>query len=399
MALITVSDALGLLEEGLTPLGAEQVPLSQAHGRVLAEDLSARLTQPPFDASAMDGYAVRGADVAVLPASLEVIGESAAGAGFAGVLAPLQAVRIFTGAPVPAGADTVVIQEETEVAGNSLVVKEARQGAHIRPKGQDFVMDDVLLKSGKRISARDVMLAAAMNYADVPVRIAPRLAVLSTGDEIVPPGDSVGPDQIVASVSYGISSLARAQGADVIDLGIAKDDPAALSDAIGRCADADVLVTIGGASVGERDLVKSALTEAGLEFVFNKVAMRPGKPVFCGQMGATRVLGLPGNPVSAYICAVVFLLPLLRSLLGETHQAAPQAASLASALPQNGPREHFQRATSVFSDDGTRLVEVRASQDSSLMAALASADCLIRRPANAPGLPAGSKVEILPIPG
>ena len=399
MALISVEDALERVLSGLTPLDVERVPIAEAHGRVLAEDLAATLTQPPFDASAMDGYAVRAADVAAVPATLALFGESAAGARFHGIVGPGQAVRIFTGAPVPDGADTVVIQEDTEAFGDSVLVKAAAAGRHIRPEGQDFMEGDVLLRRGTRLGARTVMLAAAMNHAELPVRRKPRVAILSTGDEIVPPGSMIGSDQIVASVSYGIGALVDTHGGDPLDLGVARDDEGALAQFIARVADADVLVTIGGASVGERDLVADALARAGLELDFAKVAMRPGKPAFAGRLGATRVLGLPGNPVSAFVCAVVFLLPMLRGLLGAKASIVPQQAMLACALPENGPRQSYQRATSTYSDDGTRHIRVLSSQDSSLMAALAHADCLVVRAPHAPAVPEGTKVLVLPLAG
>lgn len=398
MPLTSVEDARERALAGLTPLGREHVSVAHGAGRVLAEDLSATLTQPPFDASAMDGYAVRAADVAALPATLALAGESAAGARYDGILEPGQAVRIFTGAPVPDGADTVVIQEDTEAFGESVVVKNAEPGRHIRPRGQDFMDGDVLLTAGTRLGARTLMLAAAMNHAELPVRRKPRVAILSTGDEIVPPGSTLGPDEIVASVSYGIAALVEALGGAPVALGIAPDEERALGDAIARGADADILVTIGGASVGERDLVTDSLARAGLQLDFAKVAMRPGKPVFAGRLGATRVLGVPGNPVSALVCALVFLRPMLRALLGDTRMEALEDGVLAAPLGKNGPRLHYHRATATLSDDGTRLVQALPSQDSSLMAALARADCLIVQPPLSPALPEGTKVAVLPFP-
>lgn len=406
MSLLPVEDALALALSGLSPLGVERVPLVQACGRVLAEDLAATLTQPPFDASAMDGYAVREADVATVPATLALVGESAAGARYSGVVGPGQAVRIFTGAPIPDGADTVVIQEDTDAVGSSVVVKEAASARHIRPRGQDFMEGDVLLRSGTRLGARALVLAAAMNYAELPVRKKPVVAVLSTGDEIVPPGSDLGPDNIVASVSYGVGALVEAAGGETFQLGIAPDDLDAISSAVGRASGADILVTIGGASVGERDLVTNALARAGLQLDFAKVAIRPGKPVFSGWlggsrvsgMGAPKVLGLPGNPVSALVCSVVFLLPMLRTLLGETSDDAIHDAVLSAPLPKNGPRQSYLRAISTVSEDGIRHVQALPSQDSSLMAALAKANCLIVQAAGAAALPEGAHVKILALP-
>ena len=397
MALISVTEAFGRISSGLRRLGVERVPIAEAHGRVLATTLGAKLTQPPFDASAMDGYAVRAADVAEPPATLTLIGESAAGAGFAGTVGSGEAVRIFTGAPVPDGADTIVIQEDTEVSRGRVAVKAASADEHIRPRGQDFVEGDKLLEDGTRLGARDLMLAAAMNYGDLLVRQQPKVAILSTGDEIVPPGGVVGPDQIAASVSYGIAALVEDYGGTAVDLGIAPDDEDALADAISRAAGADILVTIGGASVGERDLVKTALARAGLELEFSGVAMRPGKPTFHGRLRDQLVLGVPGNPVSAFICSVLFLRFMLGGLLCEDREGVPQQAILDENLPRNGPREHYQRATSTFAEDGTRHVRLVSSQDSSLMASLAKADCLIVQPPRHPGLAKGTKVLVLPL--
>lgn len=398
MALISVEDALERALRGLTALGVERVPVAHGAGRVLAEDLSATLTQPPFDSSAMDGYAVRVADVRALPATLALVGTSAAGARFDGILEPGQAVRIFTGAPVPDGADTVVIQEDTEALGDSVLIKEVEAGRHIRPRGQDFMEGDVLLTAGTRLGARALILAAAMNHAELPVRRKPRVAILSTGDEIVPPGSMPGPDEIVASVSYGIAALVESLGGVPVDLGIAPDEARALADAITRGADADILVTIGGASVGDRDLVAGALADAGLELDFAKVAMRPGKPLFAGRLGQARVLGLPGNPVSGMVCGLVFLRPMLRALMGESPKDFLQEAILAAPLAKRGPRQAYHRAVSAFADDGTRTVRPLPSQDSSLMGALARADCLIVQPASSPAVPEGGKVSILPFP-
>jgi len=404
MALISVEEALARVLEGLEPRDVESVPLVQARDRVLAKTLASTLTQPPFDASAMDGYAVRISDVAALPATLALVGESVAGDRFHGIVGAGQAVRIFTGAPIPDGADTVVIQEDTEVSGSSVVVKEAAAGRHIRPRGQDFMAGDVLLTAGTRLGARALMLAASMNHAALPVWRKPKVAILSTGDEVVPPGSVLGPDEIVASVSYGVAALVEAHGGEAIHLGIARDDAEAIASHVKQSAGADILVTIGGASVGERDLVTAALAREGLQLDFAKVAMRPGKPVFSGKLGsegesnARRVLGLPGNPVSALICAFVFLLPMLRAMLGvNPEDVATQDAALAEALPKNGPRQHFLRARSTFSEDGLRHVHPLPSQDSSLVAALAQADCLIVHAPGAPSLAEGARVKILPL--
>jgi molybdopterin molybdotransferase len=398
MALISVVDALAQVTEGLTPLEAEDVKLEEARGRVLAEDIAARLTQPPFDASAMDGFAVRGADVAALPATLQVIGESVAGAGFSGMVGRGEAVRIFTGAPVPSGADTIVIQEDTELEGDTVTVRQAEAGRHIRPRGQDFKQGDVLLRTGTKLGPRHLMLAAAMNYAELPVRRRPKVAVLSTGDEVVPPGSDLGPDQIVSSVASGLRALIEAQGGEAMSLGIAQDTPESIVTLARAGTAADILVTIGGASVGERDLVSAALRSEGLDLAFHKVAMRPGKPLLYGKLGSQRVLGLPGNPVSALVAAHVFLVPMLQRMLGiEEHGRGLAEATLAEDVAANGPREHYMRGISEWAVAGERLVRPLASQDSSLMADFARADCLIVLAPNAPALKAGERVSILPL--
>jgi molybdopterin molybdotransferase len=398
MALLSVADALARVTHGLQPLEAERVALDAARGRVLAEDLAARLTQPPFDASAMDGYAVRAEDVAGLPATLRVIGASAAGAGFRGRVGPGEAVRIFTGAPVPQGADTVVIQEDAEEAHGVVTVKEATAGRHVRPRGQDFKEGEVLLAAGTRLGPRELMLAAAMNHAELPVRRKPKVAILATGDEVVPPGSELAPDQIVSSVPYGLAALIASVGGEAMSLGIANDEPESLVTLARSGSAADILLTIGGASVGERDLVVSALKSEGLELDFWKIAMRPGKPLLYGRLGSQRVLGLPGNPVSALICAQVFLVPMLELMLGLAVDARPRPeAVLGEGLEANGEREHYIRAVSEWRHDGQRVVRPLPSQDSSLVAGLARADCLIVRAPDAPALAQGERVRIVPL--
>ena len=398
MALLTVAEALARVTDGLVPLDAEALPLDQAAGRVLACEMAARLTQPPFDASAMDGYAVRAADVASLPARLRLIGESAAGHRFGRVVEPGAAVRIFTGAPVPEGADTIVIQEDAEVSDGVVLVREAAPGRHIRPRGQDFSEGQVLLRAGRRLGSRELMLAASMNYPELLVRRRPKVALLATGDEVVPPGSELAADQIVSSVPYGLAALIAAEGCEAMSLGIAKDDTESLVTLARSGRAADILITIGGASVGARDLVSSALRGEGLELDFWKIAMRPGKPLLYGKLGHQRVLGLPGNPVSALVCAHVFLVPMLRKLLGLAERAQPSPeALLAEDLEANGPREHYMRAVSEWTAEGKRRVKPLPSQDSSLMAAFAEADCLIVRPPHVPALSHGQRVRIIPL--
>jgi molybdopterin molybdotransferase len=396
MALLSVAEALARVTAGLEPLDAERVPLEECRGRVLAEDLAACLTQPPFDASAMDGYALRAEDVAALPATLRLIGESAAGSGYAGEVGPGEAVRIFTGAPVPKGADTIVIQENTDAAPGVVIIKEAAPHRHIRPRGQDFAAGDVLLGAGVRLGPRELMLAAAMNHAELPVRRKPKVAILATGDEVMPPGTALDRDQIVSSVPAGLAALIEAQGGEPMSLGIAQDTAESIVTLASTGKGADILVTVGGASVGERDLVSAALRSEGMELDFWKIAMRPGKPLLYGRLGKQRVLGVPGNPVSALICGLVFLVPMLHRLLGLREGArGPHEAVLGQALEANGPREHYMRAASTWRPGGERLVTPLAAQDSALMADFARADCLIVRTPDAPALAAGERVTII----
>lgn len=400
MALLSVAEALARVTHALQPLETERVPLESASGRVLAEDLAARVTQPPFDASAMDGFAVRAKDVAVLPATLRLIGVSAAGTGFDGEVGEGETVRIFTGAPVPQGADTIVIQEDAEQSHGVVTAKKVELHAHIRPRGQDFKEGESLLTGGTRLGPCELMLAAAMNHAEVPVRRKPKVAILATGDEVVPVGSELGKDQIVSSVPIGLATLIEKAGGQAMQLGIAKDDPKSLVTLARAGSAADVLVTVGGASVGERDLVASALKSEGLEIDFWKIAMRPGKPLLYGRLGHQRVLSLPGNPVSAVITAHVFLVPMLQAMLGLTTRALPlPEAVLGEALAANGPREHYMRARSEWREDGTRVVRPLPSQDSSLVAELARADCLIVRAPHAAPLAAGERVGIIPFDG
>lgn len=399
MALLPVSEALSRILDGAVPSGPEVVDLIAASGRVLAQPVVAKFSQPPFDASAMDGYAVRSPDVESLPARLQVIGEAAAGHPFTGGVASGQAVRIFTGAPVPAGADAIVIQENTERDGDAVVVREgAPDPGHIRKHGSDFIEGKALLPAGLRLSPRYLSLAASMGHGRLPVVQKPSVAILATGDELVPPGEAPAAGQIVASNSYGIAAMLQAAGADAWLLGIAQDTMAALEPKFAEAADADILVTIGGASVGDHDLVGRAIEQSGGTMNFWKIAMRPGKPLMFARRGAQRIIGLPGNPVSSLICARVFLVPLVQRMLGlsSDHDSA-QTAVLTHPLEKNGPRQHYMRASLRTDGNGTPEVTAAPSQDSSLLALLAAADCLIVREPNAEALPAGSPVKVLPI--
>jgi molybdopterin molybdotransferase len=402
MALMPVSDALAAVLDGAAPLSEEMVALDQAYHRVLARDVAALRTQPPQPMSAMDGYAVRAADAARVQARLKVVGEVAAGRPFDRALGAGEAARIFTGGVIPDGADAVVIQEDTVADGNTVTVTEAAiAGRHIRPAGVDFREGMVLLKAGRRLSDRDLSLAASMNHPELPVRRRPRVALLATGDELVMPGHHPGPGQIVYSNGYALRALARAEGAETIDLGIAADTIAATTAGIRRAreAAADILITTGGASVGDHDLVKQSLDAEGVEMAFWKIAMRPGKPMMHGRLGPMRVIGLPGNPVSSYVCSLLFLVPLIRRLLGLTMLHAPrETALLGRDLKQNDIREDYLRARLEQLDDGTLVATPVTQQDSSLLGNLALAQALVIRPAFAPAAAAGSPCEILRLP-
>lgn len=396
-----VADALKAVLEGASGLPEEQVALDQASGRVLAADVAALRTQPPDDMSAMDGYAVRAAD-ATQSARLKVIGEVAAGRPFGRTVQSGEAVRIFTGGVIPEGADAVVIQEDAARDGDGVVVNEAATaGKHIRRAGIDFHLGDVLLRKSHRLLDRDLALAAAMNHPTVPVHRRARVALLATGDELVMPGSTLGPGQIVYSNGYALRALARSEGADVIDLGIAGDTVAETAAAVRRAiaAGADVFATTGGASVGEHDVVRQALQAEGVEITFWKIAMRPGKPMMHGRRGAMRVLGLPGNPVSSYVCAILFLAPLIRALTGRTDVSWPvHDAVLGGDLPANDLREDYLRA---FLQERPGLPPLAAPvghQDSSLLANLSRADALIIRPPHAPAAAAGAPCKVLKLP-
>ncbi|BAM89504.1 molybdopterin biosynthesis protein MoeA [Bradyrhizobium oligotrophicum S58] len=402
MALMPVSDALSAVLAGAEPLAEELVALDEAFHRVLARDLAALRTQPPEAMSAMDGYAVRAADADKAQARLKVIGEVAAGRPFHRTVGAGEAARIFTGGVVPAGADTVVIQENTVADGSHVVMTEAAiKGRHIRPAGVDFHEGMVLLKQGRRLSDRDLSLAASMNHPVLPVRRRPKVALLATGDELVMPGSTPGPGQIVYSNGYALRALVRSEGATPVDLGIAADTLEATVAGIRRAreAQADILVTTGGASVGDHDLVKQALEAEGVEMAFWKIAMRPGKPMMHGRLGGVRVIGLPGNPVSSYVCAILFLVPLIRRLLGRDEARMPrETALLGRELGPNDSREDYLRARLDERADGALIATPVTQQDSSLLGNLALSQALVIRPAFAPKAPAGSPCEILRLP-
>jgi molybdopterin molybdotransferase len=399
MVLVQVADALARVLDGAAPLAQESAPLAEAHGRVLTADVVALRTQPPEDLSAMDGYAVRAADVKDVPVTLDVIGEVAAGHPFAGRIDKNQAARIFTGGVVPPGADTIVIQENTKRDGNRVTVTtSAPPKKFVRPAGLDFAQGQVLLPRGRRLTERDLMLAAAMNHPAVSVHRRPRVAILGTGDELKPPGSTPGHGEIIYSNGFALAAMVRAEGAELIDLGIVPDRIDVTIAAIRRARDerADLLLTAGGASVGEYDLVQKALTAEGMALSFWKIAMRPGRPLMNGRLGGMHVLGVPGNPVSAFVCTLLFAVPLIRLLAGRGDvKPAPESANLGVDLAANDERADYLRATLTQNTNGTLVATPFPTQDSSMMAALAKADCLVIREAYAPAAKAGSRCVIL----
>ena len=399
--MISVAEALArVLASAPEPVAVESVAIEAALGRTLAHDLFALRTQPPFANSAMDGYALRARDTAPAPARLKVIGESAAGRAFPGEVGEGEAVRIFTGAPMPAGADTVLIQENATREGDFLIAKTS-EAAHsnVRDEGLDFTEGERLLVAGHRLTPRDLALAAAANHPTLPVRRRPRVAVLATGDELVRPGEALGPAQIVASNNYGVAGVIAACGGESIDLGIAVDEMESLACAFRRAqeAEADVLVTLGGASVGEYDLVQRALVDAGLELGFWRISMRPGKPLMQGRLGAMRVLGMPGNPVSAIVCSILFLAPLLRAMVGDPAAAEDlsEPAVFAADVGPNDVRQDYLRATLTRNEAGSWAATPFPNQDSSLVKVLAQAQCLVIRPPHAPAAKRGEACRII----
>lgn len=400
MSLMPVEEALRRILETAEPLAIEHVPLDQAHGRVLAEPLAATRDQPPFPASAMDGYAVRTEDVA--PGQrLTVVGRSVAGKRHSGGMGPRETVRIFTGAPIPHGADAVLIQEDAEVLDNGATIvprEHVTSGQFVRPKGLDFRAGDTLLEPNRRLDPSAVALAASLNHPVVSVRRRPRVGILANGDELVAAGETPGPDQIVASNNHALYGMVQAEGGMPIDLGIARDDKVDIANRIGMLTDLDILVTLGGASVGDHDLVQEVLGNLGMTLGFWRIAMRPGKPLMFGQLGQTRVLGLPGNPVSAIVCAKIFLMPLINTMHGLPNPRLETIrARLGAPLPENDRRQDYLRAQLDKTPDGP-VVTAFGKQDSSMLAILARANALIVRAPFAPPVAAGSVVEVLALP-
>lgn len=400
MALTPVPVALrALLDSVPGSVAAQTLPLGQCAGRVLARDVMALRTQPPFANSAMDGYAARAEDIS--PAKeLRVIGEAAAGRGFEGFVGAGEAVRIFTGAPLPDGADTILIQEHADGVGSPRIrVREtARKGSFVRPAGLDFREGEVLLRAGRRLDSAALGLAAAMGHPSLSVRRRPLVAILATGNELVPPGEPVGPHQIVASNSFALAALVEKAGGQVLDLGIARDDHADLAARIAeaQAAEADVLITLGGASVGAHDLVQEALTRRGMRLGFWKIAMRPGKPMMTGRIGRMVVVGLPGNPVASIVCGQLFVLPLIEALLGMDHPERDRSepATLGRDMPANDEREDYLRSTLALTAAGWQATPFE-KQDSSMLGLLARADALAIRPAFAKPAKRGDPCQII----
>ena len=394
--MISVNDARSRILAGLRPMPAEIVALASTWNRVTAEPVVARLTQPPSDVSAIDGYALRAVDGG-LGASLRVIGAAPAGHPFAGTVGAGETVRLFTGSVVPAGADGILLQEDAVREGETVVVKEAvPAGRHIRRAGQDFALGDTVIPNGRRITARDVGLAAAANHPWLSVHRKPRVAILATGDEIAMPGEPIPPGGIVSSNSHALAALVRAMGGDPTVLPVAKDTTEAIAAAADQVAGFDLLVTTGGASVGDHDLVISGLQTRGLVVNFWQIAMRPGKPLLFGQMGAVPVLGLPGNPVSAMVCAALFLLPALAVMQGLPAAPPPTVtAILGAAVRANDHRADHLRATVSHDEQGRMVVTPFPVQDSAMLRRLALADALVLRAPGAPALPAGAEVTVI----
>jgi molybdopterin molybdotransferase len=395
--MLTVREAHARVIAAFAPLPAELVSVADAAGRVLATPPTARLTQPPADLSAMDGYALRAQDVPAVPTTLTLVGQAPAGGSYDRALKPGEAVRIFTGGPLPMGADSIVIQEDTKADGKKITILGApTPGRHIRKAGLDFSAGDAPFAAGRTLTARDIALLAAMNLPWISVHRKPRVAILSTGDELVMPGEPVGRNQIVSSSGIAVAALVRGWGGEPTLFDIARDDAALLQDRITAGSQHDLLITLGGASVGDHDLVQDALMAQGFTMDFWRIAMRPGKPLMFAAKDRARVLGLPGNPVSTMVCALLFLKPALERLLGQPGAlAASQPARLAVDVKANDTREDYVRARLSRESDGTITVEPHKVQDSSMLSVLARSDALLVRPAHDPARKAGETVQVI----
>lgn len=396
--MISVEEALARITKVFSPLPMEWISLAQARGRVLARDLVAKRDQPPQAISAMDGYAVRSADLADGKATLKMIGAAPAGGRFDGQVEPGQTVRIFTGGPLPLGADAVALQENAEADGDQISLAGAVEpGRFVRSAGLDVKRGEIALKADTTLTARDLGLAAVINQVWLPVRRKPRIALLATGDELVRPGEALGPDRIVTSNSVTLASMIEAWGGKALDLGIIADKQDAFAEVMPELVDVDLLVTLGGASVGERDLVRQSLGSEGLSLDFWKIAMRPGKPLMFGQINSVPVLGLPGNPVSSGVCAVLFVHAIINCLQGLDPTPPEIPAVLGLDLDANDQREDYLRATTKWRDDGRLEVTPSKRQDSAMYALFARADCLIKRRSFAKNAKKGDPVTIIPL--
>ena len=398
MSLMPVEEAQSRLLDSVLRVESEEIPLAEAQSRILTEDLTAHRNQPPFRASAMDGYAVKSSNIKDLPTKLQVIGEIPAGSMFPDALHNWEAVRIFTGAPVPDGADAILIQENAKRDGAFVTALESvQEGQFVRPIGMDFKEGDVLIKAGTRMDAGWLSLAASMNRPSLKVLKRPKVAIVATGDELVWPGEDPRPEQIVASNNFGVAALARAAGAEVIDLGLAPDDKNAIADKVqeARNANADILVTSGGASVGDHDLVQDVLKAAGMELNFWRIAMRPGKPLMAGKLGDMQVIGLPGNPVSAMVCATLFLIPMVRAMQGDKDPLLIEKATLGGPVEANDKRQSYMRALLSRDANGGLIATPFTGQDSAMLAGFARADCLIIRPPHAESASEGAACKII----
>ncbi|WP_135077941.1 gephyrin-like molybdotransferase Glp [Terasakiella sp. SH-1] len=397
MSLLPLEDALAKVDGGIAPLPAEQISVAEAVGRVLAEDVAARLTQPPSAVSSMDGYAVCSSDLQTQPRTLTRVGESQAGGPFEGTLQSGQCVRIFTGAPLPAGADAVIMQEDTDVDGDQVTFKEvAFDGKFVRRAGLDFSKGDVLVKAGQLLTARDIGLLCAMNVPWVKVYRKPRVAILATGDELVMPGEAVRESQIISSNSLMVAAMVTAMGGVPINLGIAGDTEESLRATLAGLNGADILITSGGVSVGEYDLVRNVLGEEGLDIDFWRIAIKPGKPFMFGKIGEIPAMGLPGNPVSAYVTAFIFLRAALKKMQGlPFEQDKPMKALLGAGVPVNGIRQEYMRAVFSHDDQGRLVATPYDKQDSSMLGNLAHCEGFIIRPVNGEALQAGSETDVI----
>lgn len=393
--MLSVDEAAARIAAGFPRLESERVSIANAAGRVLAEDMFATTDQPPAPMSAMDGYAVRAADITDVPKQLRVVGAAPAGQPFNGRLNAGEAIRIFTGGVVPEGADSIVIQEDTSLADGAVIVREVpHAGQHVRVQGLDFSVGTPLITKGRRLSARDIALLAAADFAELSVVRAPRVALVATGDELSRPGEKRGAGGIVASSTFALAAMVEKWGGIADDIGILPDRAEAFAELPARIRGADLVVTQGGASVGDHDLVQSALKPHGFVLDFWKIAMRPGKPLIFGRLNQTPLLGLPGNPVSAMVCALLFLRPAIAAMLGTPYVPAIERMRIAVPLKANGTRQDYVRTRIISRADG-RYAEPFAIQDSSMQKIFAEADGLIVRKVNAPAAKAGDEVDVL----